>query len=302
MGEPGLCFLMSPGVVFHVHFMTQTLLDCLAKQYPAAKRETLRRMVREGRVTVNGVRPRTVKIEVATTDRVEVADQSRASVTRTAPARLPFRVVHEDADLLVVDKPAGILTSTVPGETRPTLLAIVREYVAANEPRAPLGLIHRLDRDASGLLVFSKSDLAYKSLKTQLFHRTIERVYLALTSGVPNPRSGTIETRLEERADGTVYSIKSSTRGERAVTHYEVVEHKRDRALVRVTLETGRKHQIRVHLAGRKAPIVGDAMYGKPTAEPSRLMLAAVKLSLDHPRDGKRLSFEVRPPKGFAIG
>ena len=281
--------------------MTQNLLEFLATKFPSAKRETLRQMVRDGRVTVNGVRAKTVKVEVGAEDRVEVADTSPKSVRRNAPARLPFKIVHEDADLIVVDKPSGILTSTVPGETRPTLLAIVRDYVAANEPRAQLGLIHRLDRDASGLLVFSKNDAAYKSLKTQLFHRTIERVYIALTVGVPNPRSGTIETRLEERADGTVYSVRSATRGERAVTHYEVVEHKKQRALVRVTLETGRKHQIRVHLAARQAPILGDTMYGDEDAEPSRLMLAAVKLTFDHPRDGKRVTYEVRPPKAFTL-
>ena len=187
--------------------MPQTLLDWLLHRYPTAKRETLKRMFQAGRVTVNGAKPRNLKVELAPTDRVEVSDQSaRKRGPAPAPARLPFRIVHEDADVLVVDKPAGMLTSTVPRERRPTLLAAVRAYVLAREPRARVGLIHRLDRDASGLLVFSKNDAAYQSLKSQFFHHTVERVYLAVTEGVPNPREGRIASRLEERADGTVYS------------------------------------------------------------------------------------------------
>lgn len=279
---------------------SKTLMDWLAARYPTAKRETLRRMVAGGRVTVNGAKPRTVKVEIGDGDEVEVSDRPRAK----PQAGLPFRIVHEDGDLLVVDKPAGLLTSTVPGERRPTLLAAVREYVLAREPRARVGLIHRLDRDASGLLVFSKSDLAYRSLKTQFFKHTVERVYLAVTNGVPNPRAGRIESRLEERADGTVYSTREPGNGERAVTHYEVVEHAGKRAVVRVRLETGRKHQIRVHLAQRGTPIVGDRVYGRDADEDgpaARLMLVAVKLAVVHPRTGKPAAWELRVPEGFAI-
>jgi 23S rRNA pseudouridine1911/1915/1917 synthase len=283
---------------------SQTLLDWLASRYPTAKRETLRRMVAGGRVTVNGAKPRTVKVAIGADDRVEVSDQARVTsrpsrVPRATP-RLPFGIVHEDPDVLVVDKPPGMLTSTVPGERRPTLLAAVRAYVLAGDPRARVGLIHRLDRDASGLLVFSKSDLAYRSLKTQFFKHTVERVYLAVTAGVLNPRSGRIASRLLERADGTVYSTSEHGKGEWAITHYEVVEEAGKRALVRVRLETGRKHQIRVHLSERHAPIVGDAMYGDAEAAP-RLMLAALKLGFTHPRGGKPVVYEIDAPAGFAI-
>lgn len=289
--------------------MAETLLDWLVRRYPTAKRETLRQMVRDGRVTVNGATPRGVKIGIAAEDRVEVADRRPERVDQSKLAgssrrRLPFTVVYEDADVLVVDKPPGLLTSTVPGERRPTLLAAVQEYLGSQkgtDRRTRVGLIHRLDRDASGLLVFSKNDTAYQSLKSQLFHRTIERGYLAVTQGVPTPREGRIESRLEERADGTVYSTRAPGKGERAVTHYEVVE-KLDggkRALVRVRLETGRKHQIRVHLAQRGAPIVGDPQYGNDETPAPRLMLAAVKLGFTHPRTGKQVSLELPPPAGF---
>lgn len=280
--------------------MPQTLLDWLVARYPTAKRETLRRMLAGGRVAVNGAKPRSLKLALGPDDRVEVSDRPRSDARQAAPAApLPFRIVHEDADVLVVDKPAGLLTSTVPGERRPTLLAAVRAYVLAREPRARVGLIHRLDRDAAGLLVFSKTDVAYRSLKTQLFHHTVERVYLALTQGVPNPRTGRIESRLLERADGTVYSTRAHAKGERAVTHYEVVEAGGGRALVRVRIETGRKHQIRVHLTQRGTPIVGDRMYG--AQDEGRLMLTAIKLGFSHPRTSEDVSFELDNPKGFTV-
>jgi 23S rRNA pseudouridine1911/1915/1917 synthase len=293
--------------------MAQTLLEWLVRRYPTAKRETLRRMVRDGRVTVNGAAPRGVKVEIKHDDRVEVVDRpATRRATREVPAaagarRLPFTIVHEDADVLVVDKPPGLLTSTVPGERGPTLLAAVREYVTsrqADRSRARVGLIHRLDRDASGLLVFSKNDAAYQSLKSQLFHRTIQREYLAVTNGVPNPREGRVESMLEERADGTVYSTRTRGRGERAVTHYEVIgtQSGGKRALIRVRLETGRKHQIRVHLAQRGAPIVGDPLYGAAGGDDGspRLMLVAVRLGFKHPRTGKPVAFELPPAGGFA--
>jgi 23S rRNA pseudouridine1911/1915/1917 synthase len=302
VGEPGLSFLHPLGVVSLAATMSpRTLLDWLIARYPTAKRETFRRMLRDGRLRVNGARPRTLKLGLTDADRVEVHDAQPAKSGALRFPKLPFRIFHEDADILVVDKPAGLLTSTVPGERRPTLLAAVRAYVSSRDPRARVGLIHRLDRDASGLLVFSKSDHAYHSLKTQFFHHAVERVYLAITDGVPNPRQGRIESRLEERADGTVYSTSKPDQGERAITRYDVVEVVRKRALVRVTLETGRKHQIRVHLAQRRSPIAGDRIYGKQDAPAPRLMLAAVKLGFTHPRTGERVEFEVKPPKSFAL-
>src|SRR4029079_12746335 len=126
------------------------------------------------------------------------------AVLEPAPAALisPLKIVFEDQELLVVDKPAGLLTSTVPRERRPTALAIVRRYLGATSPDARVGLIHRLDKDASGLLVFSKSHLAYESLKGQFFKHTVERVYEAVVHGKPAPPAGRVASRLVERADG----------------------------------------------------------------------------------------------------
>src|SRR4051812_44604165 len=167
-------------------------------------------------------------------------------------------IIHEDADVLVIDKPGGLLTSTVPREKLPTALAMVREHLAETDPRARAGLIHRLDRDASGLLVFSKNQPAYDSLKTQFFKHTVERVYTAVVHGVPDPPRGRIESRLIERADGSVHSTTRHAAGQRAITDFQLVRSADDTSVLQVTLFTGRKHQIRVHLGERGHPIVGD--------------------------------------------
>jgi len=280
------------------------LLDRLAHDFPTAKRQTLRRMIADGRVRVNGSRATRATQTLSAADKVEVSDRAIREGKRSrggagaVPRRdcAPLKIIFEDDDVLVVDKPAGLLTSTVPKEKRPTALAIVRDYVAATHPKARLGLIHRLDRDAAGLLVFSKSHVAYDSLKTQFFKHTVERVYEATVHGKPNPPSGTIESHLLERADGSVHSTDRHAKGQRAITYYEVLETSGKRSRVRVRLQTGRKHQIRVHLSERDCPIVGDRVYGRDDDDAPHLMLAAVELAFDHPRTGQRVTFRSTAP------
>jgi 23S rRNA pseudouridine1911/1915/1917 synthase len=262
--------------------------------YPTAKNQTLKQMVADGRVRVDGRRATKLSQPVGEGEQLRV-DERPALSGKTRVTLAPLRLVHEDDDVLVIDKPPGLLTSTVPRERRPTALAIVRRYIEATSPRARVGLIHRLDRDAGGLLVFSKSDLAYQSLKTQFFKHTVQRMYEAVVVGSPRPKKGRIESRLVERADGSVHSTKQPGRGERAVTAYEVIDEADGRATLRVTLQTGRKHQIRVHLSERGWPIVGDGVYGAPDrADPNGggLKLRAVRLAFDHPRTGKRVTFQ----------
>jgi len=214
-------------------------------------------------------------------------------------AHLPG-LIYEDDDLLVVNKPAGVLTSTVPRERRPTLLAQVRHYLATRQPRARVGLIHRLDRDASGLLVFSKNNGAYQSLKSQFYHHTVGREYRAVVHGTPTPVAGRIESRLIERADGTVYSTRQHGKGDLAISEYEVMRTVGRLSLVRVLLYTGRKHQIRVHLRERGNPVVGDVLYG-PASRAPRLMLAATRLTIRHPRTADEMTFAAPLPKEFPV-
>jgi 23S rRNA pseudouridine1911/1915/1917 synthase len=278
---------------------SQTVLDWLVRKYPLAKKQTLKRMVEGRRVRVNGRPVKKLSESLESGDAVEV-DESRPAREQKHVPRLDG-VVFEDVDLLVVNKPAGLLTSTGSKDKRPTLLANVRADVRAREPNARIGLIHRLDRDASGLLVFSKNDDAYQSLKTQLFHHKFGREYRAVVHGKPTPLKGLIDTRLVERADGTVRSTSERARGERAVSEYEYLAGKGKLSLLRVVLQTGRKHQIRVHLSARGNPVVGDKLYGPEDDKAPRLMLAATKLTIRHPRSGDEMTFVAEVPEEFPV-
>jgi 23S rRNA pseudouridine1911/1915/1917 synthase len=267
----------------------RSLLDWLIARYPTAKRQTFKEMLSSGRIRINGQRPRTLRASIEETDTVEVSDRA----TRRAPApalKLPFEIVFEDRDLLVIDKPAGLLTSTNERERRPTAWAAVQEYLRATDPPARAGLIHRLDRDASGLLVFSKNDAAYRGLKQQFLRHTVSRIYIAHVHGQLRPLSGRLESRLIEGADGIVRSTHKPGAGQEAVTDYETISADGARSVIRLTLQTGRKHQIRTQLAQKQTPIVNDRFYGTKACD-GPLMLVAMELGLDHPRTGKRMNF-----------
>jgi RluA family pseudouridine synthase len=279
--------------------MPTTVFDWLLKEFPAAKRTTLRRMVESRRVRVNGKPARSMKQLVVDGDAVEIAD--RASSRSEKPIRVPFEIVHEDQDVLAVVKPSGLLTSTNHREKRPTLWAKIKEYLRAADSNAQPGLIHRLDRDASGLLVFSKNDAAYQSLKRQFFKHTVDRIYVAVVHGSPKPARGMIESRLVERIDGSVHTTRQHGKGQQAETEYELIEQTGKRAMLRVRLRTGRKHQIRVHLSERGWPIVGDITYGPTPPAAKRLMLAATELSFDHPRTRSRMELTVAVPPELLI-
>jgi 23S rRNA pseudouridine1911/1915/1917 synthase len=274
-----------------------TLLDRLIQQFPTAKRETFRRMISDGRVKVNGRAAEKLKQDVEEGDAVEVLHRPEPTKAKIS---LPFKIVAEDKDILLIDKPAGLLTSTVPREKRTTALQLVKDYLAETDHLARPGLIHRLDRDASGLLIFSKNDAAYQSLKTQFFHHTVKRVYTAIVSPIPKPAVGRIESHLVEWADGKVHSTKIHAKGQEAVTDYETVAKANGIAALRVTLETGRKHQIRVHLSEKGWPIVGDVGYGgKP--HDGGMMLAATEIAFDHPVTKQRKEFRIEVPARMRV-
>lgn len=278
-----------------------TLLDVLATKFPSASRTTLRRMIADGRVTVAGEAARVANRPIGQGETVEVRDRpaaGRRPSSRRGEPRPPFQILHEDSDLIVIDKPQGLITSSGPRDNRPTLIGLLQAFVAARDGgRTKVRLVHRLDADAEGVIVFSKNNAAHAALKRQFANHSAGRAYLALVDGNPKPPVGRIVSRLVELADGRVRSTPDSRRGEPAVSHYETASSSRSpaRAVLNVRLETGRKHQIRVHLAERGWPIVNDPLYN-PRRPSGPLCLAAVELSLDHPRTGRRVTFRRAPP------
>jgi 23S rRNA pseudouridine1911/1915/1917 synthase len=208
-----------------------------------------------------------------------------------------FEVVYEDPDLMVVDKPAGLVTHPAPGHSGITLAEALRGRAAGGPDPQRAGIVHRLDRDTSGLLVIAKTEEAHAALAKQLKAREVRREYLALVAGHPDSQSGTIDAPIgRDRARRTVVSTRSD-RPRAAVTRFEVIERLPATTLLRVRLETGRTHQIRAHLQAIGHPVVGDPDYGANLKGPGPFMLGrqflhAARLAFDHPVTGERIDVE----------
>ena len=210
-----------------------------------------------------------------------------------APERMDLRIAYEDEHLVVVDKPAGLVVHPAPGHASGTLVHGLLEHdVAGGDAERP-GIVHRLDRDTSGLMVVARSEEAHRRLQALVRKRALERHYFALVVGRPRSRSGRIEAPIgRDRRDPLRHSLDTDTPRE-AVTHFEVVELLPAHALLDVRLETGRTHQIRVHLAAIDLPVAGDPVYGRPRElELARQFLHAAQLAFEHPFTGERVEVE----------
>lgn len=276
------------------------LLLRLSSLYPHAKKTTLREMVQTKRVRINGTLVKSLKQEVAENDRIEVADFGDVPTEQVGLAE-GLRLIHFDADIAIVDKPAGLLTATDPDERRPTAWRILQSYFRNQNQKNEVHLIHRLDRDASGLLVFARTKDAYTTLKKQFFEHTITRQYGALVHGIPKGPKGHLENLLLEDPQGKVGLTQNAKIGKQAILDYEVVasDAKRKLSLLRCTLFTGRKHQIRVQLKAAGHTVCGDPVYGQADEPPCRLALHAERLAFEHPRSGKKVAFESPIPPIF---
>ena len=255
-------------------------------------RAAAERLLAERRVLLNGSpRPKSHRLEAG--DRVELSiPQGRPSGLE--PEELHLEVAWEDEHLLVVDKPAGIVVHPSAGHARGTLVhgLLGRAIAGGEEPSRP-GIVHRLDRDTSGLLVVARSDEAHRRLQRLLRRRALVREYLALVRGRPRSRRGRIEAPLgRDRRDPTRMSLDTDTPRD-AATSFEVLEALPRHALLRVGLETGRTHQIRVHLEAIDLPVAGDAVYGvEGDLGLERQFLHSARLAFPHPFSGQEVAVE----------
>jgi 23S rRNA pseudouridine1911/1915/1917 synthase len=217
-----------------------------------------------------------------------------------------FDTIYEDEHLIVVNKAAGYLTVPTNARESNTLVDAVRSYVNHGRPRGrPVAIVHRLDRDTSGLLVFGKNALVGEKIIIQFADRKPERVYVAIVSGRLQKKSGTMRSFLATDKDLNQYSVKNSEDGKLAITHFTTISEFKDATMVRVTLETGRRNQIRVHFAELGHPILGDQRYETDAARHrywphKRLALHAEVLGFTHPVTGETLRFHVPAPDEFA--
>jgi 23S rRNA pseudouridine1911/1915/1917 synthase len=272
----------------------------LAELPEIGSRAVAERLVRDGGVLVDGrARPKSHKLEGGEELEFE-APLPRASTL--VAQQMDLVVPYEDEHLLVVDKPAGLVVHPGAGHAEGTLVHGLLAYdVEGGEEAERPGIVHRLDRDTSGLLVVARSPEAHRRLQEMVRNRELTREYLALVVGRPRSRRGTIEAPIgRDRHDALRHSLDTDSPRE-AVTHFEIEETYDGYTLLRVRLETGRTHQIRVHLAAIDLPVAGDPTYGKPEALGlRRQFLHAARLAFDHPFGGERVDVESPLPDDLA--
>ncbi len=211
-----------------------------------------------------------------------------------------LRVVHLDESLAVVDKPAGLVVHPAPSHQGPTLVDELADILAGGDPERP-GIVHRLDRGTSGLLVVARDDETHAALQAQVQRREVERIYLALAGGRIGSRTGTIDAPIGRATRQRHRMAVSGAASRQARTHFEVLELLALESYLEVRLETGRTHQIRAHFAAIDHPLTGDVTYGGARRYGlERQFLHAHRLSFEHPRSGERLSFESALPADLA--
>jgi 23S rRNA pseudouridine1911/1915/1917 synthase len=266
------------------------LLERLRELFPEASQRSLKHWLAHGRVEVDG--------RVVRDGRAAVGAAARIALHRRGAVPFPpgLRLVYEDDCLLVIDKPPGLLTIATPRERERTAYRLLWNYLGAHRPPRRPFIVHRLDRETSGLLVFAKSPGAKRQLQAQFEAREVERAYVAVVEGRVREEQGTLESRLVQDRG---LRVRSGPRGKPAITRYRVRARQHDRTVLDLDLGTGRRHQIRVQLADLGHPVVGDSAHGARPSHPGRLCLHATRLGFAHPRSGERLHFESAPPPGW---
>ena len=264
----------------------------IARRLPELSRSHVRKLIDAGLVTIDGRVPKpSEKPPVGAALRVEIPPPEEMTLE---PEDIPLTIIYQDADIIVVDKPPGLTVHPGPGHPGGTLvnalLAIVPDLQGISGTLRP-GIVHRLDKDTSGLIVVAKNDRAMRTLQAQLKERLVHKTYIAVVEGVPDPREGMIEAPLGRHPKNRKKQAVVAG-GREAITRYKVRETlPGKRSLLEAEPVTGRTHQIRVHLAAIGHPIIGDELYGKRSNVVGRQFLHAARLGFVMP-SGRRLDFE----------
>jgi 23S rRNA pseudouridine1911/1915/1917 synthase len=279
----------------------------LSSFLPDLSRSRIQALINSGHIRLNDHAVKSgQKLSRNTTVSVDIPPPVETSLL---PESIPLDVLFEDADIIVINKPAGLVVHPAAGHASGTLvnalLAHCPDLAGIGGEKRP-GIVHRLDRDTTGVMVVAKNSTAMASLVNQFRHRHVTKEYLALVWGTPLPPSGRAETLIGRHPRDRKKMSATPASGRPALTSYETAETFHDTALLRVKIETGRTHQIRVHMAFLGHPIVGDPQYGRrsetrlPLPLPSRQMLHAARLTLLHPRTATPMTFEAPLPPDMA--
>ncbi len=287
-------------------------LDKALAEASGLSRERIKALMGEGRITLDGKPATNASAKTVAGSAFAIAIPA-ATTADARPQDIPLVVVHEDADLIVIDKPAGLVVHPAAGNLDGTLVNALLHHCKGSLSGiggvARPGIVHRIDKDTSGLLVVAKTDLAHEGLARQFADHSINRAYLAVVSGHPVPPAGTVAGRIGRSTTNRKKMAvldDMSPRGKHAVTHYKSLKQLNDAALVECRLETGRTHQVRVHMASIGHALLGDPTYGRAHARLrpiltrlafARQALHAAQLGFIHPRSGEAVHFTSQLPE-----
>lgn len=273
------------------------LMDFIQQSLKDVKRTQIKNWLKHSQVMLNGVVTKQFDAEVNPHDWVEI-NMTRAFITFSHPR---MSMVYEDDDIFVVNKGYGLLSmGTDSSQKDETAYSVLKDYSKRKHPGNKVFIVHRLDRDTSGLMMFARSIEAKESMQHNWNNMVIERNYVAVLEGLVEEDSGVIKSYLEENSRYEVYSTQEEGRGQLAVTRYKVLNRGHGYSLVEFSLDTGRKNQIRVHAKDIGHPIVGDRKYGAKASPIHRLALHARTLQFAHPITHKHMRFELPVPTRFA--
>lgn len=269
----------------------------LAKELDLS-RSKIQKLIKENLVTVNGKNVNG-SYQVKLNDEIEINDELNYEI-KVEPENINIDIVYEDDDLLVINKASGMVVHPAPGHYTNTLVnaLLYRFNITGGESHRP-GIVHRLDKDTSGLMVVAKNEWTHEKLSEMIAKREVKRHYLALVKGIIKHDTGTIDAPIGRDATDRQKMAVTDKNAKDAITHFKVLQQFKENTLIECILETGRTHQIRVHLAYIGYPVVNDPMYGKGKTTEFGQMLHSKSIEFTHPRTGNKLFFEVEPPKEF---
>jgi 23S rRNA pseudouridine1911/1915/1917 synthase len=271
------------------------LMKFLIEKFPEKSRTTIKSLLAHKQVTVGDMVTTQFDLPLKRGQMVFLNKQK----SDEKPRFRGLRIVHEDADIIVIDKASGLLSMASETEKTKTAYSILSEYVKKFDPKNLIFIVHRLDRDTSGLMLFAKSKKVQEILQKDWNDSIIERSYLAVVEGTVEKTEGTIISWLKENKALVMYSSKTPEDGQKAITHYKVMKTGNQFSLLDVKLETGRKNQIRVHMKDLGYPVTGDKKYGSKLNPIGQMGLHARVLAFKHPGNGKVLRFDTPIPGKF---
>ena len=278
---------------------TQTRIDSYLATKLDISRSKIQKLIKEGKVLVND-KMISANYLVKLNDQIQVNDELNYEIS-VEPENIPLDIVYEDDDLLVINKASGMVVHPAPGHYTNTLVnALLYRFNITSGDKMRPGIVHRLDKDTSGLMLVAKNEETHEKLSKMIGNKEVERRYLAITTGVIKTDTGTIDAPIGRDQRNRLKMQVTDVNAKEAITHFKVLKRYKANTLIECILETGRTHQIRVHLAYINYPIVNDPLYGKEkNCTEFGQMLHSKSIRFNHPRTNKELYFEVEPPKEF---